>query len=221
MIARDLILFDLPLLKCSDTGQKAISIMESMHVSHLPIVRGKDYLGLISDKDIYDRELEMCELGMKMTTLPLPFVRANQHLYEIARIMLELKVTLMPVLEMNNEYLGSITLSAMSTAFIEMVSVKEPGALIVLALSPTDYTLSQIAQIVESNDAKVLSLYTKNPENSMEMEVTLKVNVTDISAIIQTFVRYDYNIKAVYMDDSLLKDMYNERYDLFMKYMNI
>lgn len=195
--------------------------MESLRVSHLPLVRGKEYLGLISDKDIYDLELEMCELGDKIVSLPTPYVKANMHLYEIARIMLELKVTLLPVLEMNNDYLGVITLNKMSTAFIDMVSVKDPGALIVLALSPTDYSLSQIAQIIESNDAKVMSLYTKNPENSMEMDVTLKVNVTDISSIIQTFVRYDYNIKAVYMDDSLLNDMYNERYDLFMKYMNI
>lgn len=195
--------------------------MESMRVSHLPLVRGKEYLGLIADKDIYDLELEMCELGEKMVSLSTPYVKANQHLYEIARIMLELKVSLLPVLELNGDYLGVITLNAMATAFIDMVSAKEPGAVIVLALSPTDYSLSQIAQIIESNDAKVLSLYAKNPENSKEMNVTLKVNVSDISSIIQTFVRYDYNIKAVYMDDSLLNDMYNERYDLFMKYLNI
>lgn len=194
--------------------------MESMRVSHLPLVREKEYLGLISDKDIYDRELELCKLGENLVSLSSPFVKANQHLYEIARIMLELKVSLIPVLEMNNEYLGVITLNTMSTAFIDMVSVKELGALIVLELSPTNYSLSQIAQIVESNDAKILSLYTKNPENSIGMDVTLKVNVSDISAIVQTFVRYDYSIKAVYMDDSLMNDMYNERYDLFMKYMN-
>ena len=90
-----------------------------------------------------------------------------------------------------------------------------------LELSPVNYSLSQISQIIESNDAKVLSLYTHVPKDLEVYEVTLKVNVTDISSIIETFVRYDYVIKAVYMDDSLLNHMYSERYELFMKYMNL
>lgn len=194
--------------------------MESVRVSHLPLLNGSEYIGLISDKDVYDRNLEQRELGAQNIPLARPYIKANQHIYEVARLMLDLHLSLIPVLEMNNEYAGSITIHDLSLQLIDLVTVNDPGAVIVLALHPNDYSLSQIAQIVESNNAKILSLYTKSPENSIEMDVTLKINLTDISSIIQTFVRYDYNIKAVYMDASLIHDMYSERYELFMKYMN-
>lgn len=221
MIAKELIEKNLPLLKCTDNGQKAIIIMESFRISHLPLIKDGEYLGLISDKDIYDRELEMCNLGESLSSIASPFIRANQHIFEVAQKMKELKISVLPVLELNNDYCGAITINDLSAKFVDLISASEKGAVIVLELFSTDYSLSQIAQIVESNDAKILSLYSSNHKNSNEMIVTLKVNVIDISSIIQTFVRYDYNIKAVYMDDSLLHEMYNERYDLFMKYLNI
>lgn len=135
--------------------------------------------------------------------------------------MQELKLTVLPVLELNLDYSGSILLNELASKFLGLVAVLEPGAIIILEINQNDFYLSQISQIVESNGAKILSLYTQNRKNSMIMDVTIKVNMTDISSIIQTFVRYDYTIKAVYMDDSLLTDMYNERYELFMNYMKI
>ena len=195
--------------------------MESFRVSHLPLVRENEYLGLVSDKNIYDLEMEMCHLGESSTPFITPFVRVNQHIYEAIQKVQEFSITVLPVLGINDDYYGSIVVTELSKSFAKLVAVNEPGAVIVLELSPVNYSLSQISQIIESNDAKVLSLYTHVPEESEALEVTLKVNVTDISSIIETFVRYDYVIKAVYMDDSLLNKMYSERYELFMKYMNL
>jgi len=91
----------------------------------------------------------------------------------------------------------------------------------VLELNSIDYSLSQIAQIVEGNDAKIMSFYISHEEDSKMMDVTLKINIVDLSSIIQTFVRYDYNIKAVYMDESIIQNLYDDRYDQLMKFMNI
>jgi hypothetical protein len=101
------------------------------------------------------------------------------------------------------------------------VAVKEPGGVIVLEINAIDYSLSEIAQIVEGNDAKILSFFIHQEVESNQMHVTLKINVIDLSAIIQTFVRYDYNIKAVYMDESMIQNLYDDRYEQLMKYMNI
>jgi acetoin utilization protein AcuB len=221
VIARELISNAFPTLHCSDNGKKALNIMESFRVSHIPIVRDNEYIGLISDKDIYDFDLQRSCLGEKQLQLIRPYILVNQHIFEAIQKMQELKLTVLPVIELNHEYYGSILLNELSSKFLGLVAVIEPGAIIILELSQNDYSLSQISQIVESNGAKILSLYTKNRENSIIMDVTIKINMTDISSIIQTFVRYDYTIKAVYMDDSLLNDMYNERYELFMKYMTI
>jgi hypothetical protein len=81
--------------------------------------------------------------------------------------------------------------------------------------------LSQIAQIVEGNEAKILSFYVSPEVDSKRMNITLKINKVDLSAVIQTFVRYDYNIIAVYMDNSEIKSMYDDRLDQLMKFMNI
>jgi acetoin utilization protein AcuB len=221
VIARELISDTFPTVNCSDSGKKALNIMESFRVSHISLVREKEYMGLISDKDIYDLNLNKCCMGEMPITLLRPYIFANQHIFEVVQKMQEFKLTVLPVLELNLEYCGSILMNELSSKFLGLVAVLEPGAIIILELNQNDYYLSQISQIVESNGAKILSLYTQNRENSMIMDITIKINMTDISSIIQTFVRYDYTIKAVYMDDSLLTDMYNERYELFMNYLNI
>jgi acetoin utilization protein AcuB len=221
VIARELISNTFPTLNCSDKGKKALNIMESFRVSHISLVRDKEYMGLISDKDIYDLNLNKCCMSETPLTLIRPYILANQHIFEVIQKMQEFKLTVLPVLELNLEYCGSILLYELSEKFLELVAVPEPGAIIILELNQNDYSLSQISQIIESNGAKILSLYTNNRENSMIMDVTIKINLTDISSIIQTFVRYDYTIKAVYMDDSLVTELYNERYELFMNYLNI
>lgn len=221
MIARELISDTFPTLNCSDNGKKALNIMESFRVSHISLVRDKEYMGMISDKDIYDFDLNKCCLGEKHLQLLRPYILVSQHIFEAIQKMEELKLTVLPVLELNMDYCGSILLNELSSKFLGLFAVLEPGAIIILELNHNDYSLTQISQIVESNGAKILSLYTTNRMSSMILDVTIKINMTDISSIIQTFVRYDYTIKAVYMDDSLITDMYNERYELFMNYMNI
>jgi acetoin utilization protein AcuB len=221
LIAKELISNTLPFLIPSDTGQKATTMMESFRVAHLPLIKGNEYLGLVSDQNIYDLELENKAIGENPAVFINPFVQSNQHIYEVVRKLNEFEVSVLPVLDLNKQYLGAIMVSELSEKFVKLVAVNEPGAVIVLELNPNDYSLSQIAQIVESNDAKVLSLYTHATQYKMELDVTLKVNITDVSSIVQTFVRYDYNIKAVYMDDSLLNNLYAERFELFMKYMDL
>ncbi len=195
--------------------------MESFRISHLPLVKDNILLGVISDSNIYDREFEMCNFDSKTIPLIHAFVYENQHIYEVAQKMHEMKTTLIPVVDMSENYLGAITLNDLSDNILKIFSSYELGAVLVLEMSPVNYSLSQIAQIVESNNAKILSLYTNNPENSNEFDVTIKLNTTEISSVVETFLRYNYNIKAVYMDNSLVSDMYNERYDLFMKYLNL
>jgi CBS domain-containing protein len=195
--------------------------MESFRVSEIPIVRDKEYLGLISDKNIYDLDLTKICIKERNFTLSAPYVFVNQHIYEVIQKMLEHKVSVIPVLELNMDYCGSILLHELSEKYLSLVSGKDRGAIIVLEVNEYDYYLSQIAQIVESNNVKILSFYTHNNKNTKMVEITLKLNATDISSVIQTFVRYDYIIKAVYMDDSLLSNMYTDRYEQFMKYINI
>lgn len=219
MLAKKLISDIVPALKTSDTGLKALSWMEIFRVSHLPIVNNKEFLGLISDTDIYDLNMADEPIGNHNLSLFSPYVTAYQHIYEVIEIVSRLNLTIVPVLE-KKKFLGLITLNDLIQYFAGLLSVNNPGAIIVLELNQNDYSLSEISQIIESNDARILSIYTRSPAESMKMEVIIKVNRTDISSIVQTFERFDYSIKASFMDDDELDSLYDNRYESFMRYLN-
>ncbi len=221
MIAKELISEVIPSLRLTDTGQKALNWMEIFRISHLPVVDEHEYIGLIADKSIYDLNLTEKKFGDCRENMLTPHVHTNQHIYEVVSVISELKISVVPVLDLHHNYQGVITVSDLAQKFADLVAVKEPGGVILLELTPMDYSLAEIAQIVEGNDAKILSLYVSKELDSKKMIVTLKVNKVDLSPIIQTFVRYDYSIVTVFMDESILNNMYDDRLDQLMKYMNI
>ncbi|NOY36967.1 MAG: CBS domain-containing protein [Chlorobi bacterium] len=221
MLAKELISEIVPALRTSDTGQKALNWMEVFRVSHLPIVNNKEFLGLISDTDIYDLNMVDEPIGNHKLSLFSPYVFDDQHIYEVIEITARLKLTVVPVLDRKNRYLGLITMNNLITYFADLTALNNPGAIIALELHQNDYSLSQIAQIFESNDARILSFYIRSHEDSMKMELVIKVNVTDLSGILQTLDRYDYMVKASFMEEDKLDSLYASRYEEFMKYLNI
>jgi CBS domain-containing protein len=221
MIAQNLLSEVVPSLRLTDSGQKALNWMEIFRISHLPVVEEKRLIGLISDKIIYDLNIIDKPVGDYSDHLLSPHIHVNQHIYEVFSTISVLKLSAVPVLDLHHQYVGMITVFDLAQKFADLVAVREPGGVIVLELNAIDYSLSQIAQIVEGNDAKILSFYVSQEAETRLMSVTLKINVIDLSAIIQTFVRYDYNIKAVYMDDSIIQNLYDDRFDQLMKFMNV
>jgi CBS domain-containing protein len=221
MLAKELISDIIPAIGTADTGLEALNWMEIFRVSHLPIVENKDFLGLISDADIYDLNIAEDPISKHSLSLFSPYVTEDQHIYEVIELVSRLNLTVVPVLDPEKKYMGLITTNDLIKYFADLSAVKNPGGIIVLELNQNDYSLTQIAQIVESNDAKILSLYINSPEDSMRLEVTIKVNRTDLFGIIQTFERFNYEIKAQFMEDDEMDSLYNSRYESFMKYLNI
>jgi CBS domain-containing protein len=132
-----------------------------------------------------------------------------------------LKLTVVPVLDDSNHYLGLITTSDLVRHIAGISSMDQPGGIIVLEMVERDYSLSQIAQIIESNNIKVLSMYITSPADSTRLEVTLKVNATDLLSVIRTFERYNYDVKTWITTNDSLDRFYSERFDLLMKYLNM
>lgn len=221
MLAKELISDIIPSLRTSDTGMKALFWMDVFRVSHLPIVNEKVFLGLISDADIYDLNMVEEPIGNHNLSLFSPFVEYDQHIYDVIELVAKLKLSLVPVLDKRKNYMGVITLSDLVQHFANVASLKDPGGVLVLDLNVNDYSLTEIAQIVEGNDAKILSLYITSPQNSTRLELTLKINKADLSPIIQTFNRYNYVIKASFMDEDKLDALYDKRYEEFIKYLSI
>ena len=103
----------------------------------------------------------------------------------------------------------------------DRIMTEMPGGIIVLELYVHDYSLAQIARIVEDNDAKILSSYVTFSAGSVKMEVTLKINRVDVTSILQSFRRFDYTIKASYQSADRNEDILRNNYDQFMMYLNV
>ncbi|MDY0141828.1 MAG: CBS domain-containing protein [Bacteroidales bacterium] len=221
MIAKQLISDAIPVVKTSDTGNNALQWMEIHRVSHLPIVNNEEFLGLISDTDIYDNNCGDDPIGNHNLSLVRPFVFENQHIFEIMDLCAKMKLTIVPVLDVDKNYLGAISLFKLVTEFSKMTNIEKAASIIVLEMTIQDYSLHEIGGIVESNNAKIMMSYVSVFTNSTQINVTIKVDVTDIASILQTFDRYDYRVKASFLAQDMLKVFYQDRYDSFINYLNI
>ncbi|MBI4649667.1 MAG: CBS domain-containing protein [Bacteroidia bacterium] len=221
MLAKYLISDLVPALKTSDTGIKALNWMEVFRVSHLPIVNNEEFLGLISDTDIYDLNMANEPIGNHKLSLIRPFVTHEQHVFQVLDAVARLKLSVIPVLDNNNKYLGLITLHDLVQYFAKMMAIEQPGAIIVLELNQNDYSLSEIAQIIEGNDAKILNLSIMPQADSTKLDIIIKINRIDITPVLQTFNRYNYTVKASFMKDDVLESLYTDRFESFMTYLNV
>jgi acetoin utilization protein AcuB len=221
MLAQDLISAVIPSVKTSDTGEKALAWMEFFKVSHLPIVNNLDFLGLISESDIYNVNCGDEPIGNHKLSLIRPYVYEMQHVWEVIDVAAKLKLSVVPVLKSDKTYLGVISLQDLLQHFAILTASNQLGSIIVLEVGVRDYSLSEISRIVEGNDAKILSLFVSGNENSTLLNVTIKLNVTDITSIIQSFNRFDYKVKASYLNNDDELALYRDRWESFLSYLNV
>jgi len=220
MLAIELIANEILPAHTSDSIQKAIDRMVEFRIRHLPIVNEEQFLGLLSEDDYVAEPDLQTPVGALALQLVNPYVLEDQHIYDVIRLFHERKLTVVPVLDARQNYLGLITINALTDYFAQLTSVSQPGGIIVLEINNKNNSLAHMAQIVESDNAQILSSYVRTYPDSTRMEVTLKVNKQDISAIIATFLRYEYDIKATFnhTDDN---DNSKTRYDSLMNYLNL
>ncbi len=221
MVAKEMISDVIPALKTSDTGITALNWMDIFKVSHLPIVNDEEFLGLISENDIYDLNMPEEPLGNHQLSLLRPYVTEEQHVFEVMEVLSRLKLSLVPVLDSSKNYLGVITLMELLHYFAEISAMRHKGGIVVLEMNSNDFSMSQISQIVEGNDAKILAAFITTHPNSTQMELTLKLNVSDLTSIKQTFNRYDYNIVGAFMKQDDEADLMNDRLNFLFRFLDI
>ncbi|MCK9616912.1 MAG: CBS domain-containing protein [Lentimicrobiaceae bacterium] len=220
MIAIELIHKDFLPLRTTDTAIIALNWMDEYRISHLPVVNNEEYVGLISDTEIYNLSEFEQPVGNHLSVLAKHSILHNQHFYEVLKAITLLKISMLPVVDEKNHYLGSILFSDLVYKFSEFISAPNPGTIFVLEMNINDYSLNEISFIVESNDAKILSSCVTTHPDSMKVEVTLKINRMDFMPVLQSFNRHEYFVKAYYGESEYFDDL-KDRYDALMNYLNI
>lgn len=220
MLAKELISNEIPFLKTTDSGERALEWMEEFKVSHLPVIDGENYLGLISETELLSAENLNAPIGDRIYGFNRVFVRENQHIYDTIRLFSDHKLSVVPVLTTEETYGGVISVAALIQSIGEVTSINSEGSIVVLEIPTQDYTLSQVSQIVEGNNAKILSAFITNKPNPEVVELTLKINKSDLSGILQTFHRYEYKVTESFQETAY-QERLNDRYEELMKYLDI
>lgn len=219
MIARELISISILPLRTSDTGEFAMSIMNEFYVKHLPIVNDDQLLGLISEDDILEHD-DQEAVGSYNLSMNRPYVNAGDHLFEVMRTMSEFHLTVVPVIEDDDRYVGLITQEDLIQFYASSFSFAERGSIVVLEMAKSEYSLAVLSQIVESENGAVLGTFITSDPDSPRVLVTLKINKQDISSILAAFERYEFQIKATFTESDYY-DSLKERYDMLMSYLNV
>lgn len=220
MLIQEIILNDLDVVNSKQTGLEVLALMNELGREHIAVVDNGQYIGVVTEERLYDLSSNNLPVGQYPSAFVKIFLQADQHVYDAAHLLSESKLEMMPVVDEDNHYLGYVDAECVLYKIATLSGVSEPGGVLVLELNVNDYSMAEVAQIVESNNAKILSSFLNAPGDSTKMELTLKINRLDLSAIIKTFERYQYNILASYHQskyDEGLKD----RFALFMKYLNM
>jgi CBS domain containing-hemolysin-like protein len=205
-------------LQVSATVADASDLFLDVDYSHFPILEQNVFLGSIAKEDA-DIFLSTDSIDVHKYNLTRFFVRNDMNWFDVLEEFSKNHTNLLPVLDDKNNYLGFYELDDVLHFFNETTFVKEDGGTIVIEKETADFTFSQICQIVESNNAKILGVFISN--NSVtKTEITLKISQSNFNEIIQTFRRYNYTILSEHQEDAYLADL-KDRSDYLNKYLNI
>ncbi len=203
------------------TGSDILFHLDENRLNDIPVVDNDKLEGSVQESDIYTLPDPDLALADQKVNLKRDFVFEHQHILDVIKVLVDSKLSVLPVVDEDEKYIGCITQQRVIEEMSRLLAVNNPGAFIVLEINQNDFVLSEIAQIVESQDAKILNLFVPASKDSTKADVVIKVNTMEIQAMLQTFNRYNYIVKATYTEDEKMYDDLRERYDSLMRYLNI
>lgn len=221
MLAREIISNMVKPLSYSDTGESALLAMHELNVNQMPVTDGKKYIGILSLEEVALAKHLDEALSQVHTSLKRPYVHESSHLFDVMKAGLEYNVRVVPVLsDENDNYLGVISAESCLKAFSELNSISDEGGIVELAVPMKDFSMTEIARIIESNDVRVLACYTNIDPKTNRVNVTVKTNSNELAAVISAFERFGYEIQGFYHEQEYTEDL-KENYDALVRFMNV
>jgi Mg/Co/Ni transporter MgtE len=205
-------------LKHSDSIREALDLFEDFSYSHFPVTEDGIYIGCITKETV---EFSNSEALINDSRFHFErfFVRSSMIWLDVLEVFAKNDANILPVLDEKNNYVGYYELEDVIRFLHETPFLKEEGGILIIEKELNTFSMSQVAQIIESNNAKILGLFISNVANN-KVEITVKISQSGLNEIIQTFRRYDYEIISEHQEDSYLNSL-KERSDYLDKYLNI
>ncbi|MCM4154093.1 CBS domain-containing protein [Arenibacter sp. N53] len=212
------IIATLPIFKVSDSLKKVIKFFKDSTYSHIAVVEDNLFIGVLDEKDLdnYEGDKKIEDYRYNLETF---FVRKETSWLDVLEIFSKNEANLLPVLDEEGQVVGYYDLIDIVDEFIDTPFFTEPGGILVLAKGVKDYSFSEIAQIVESNNVKLIGGFITDIRNDV-IQITIKIGTTHLNEIIQSFRRYNYTILYGNNDDLFIEDL-KQRSDYLDKYLNV
>lgn len=220
MKINDLVLYELPSLGLKDRGTKALALMRDFHVYHLPIIERDDYIALISEEDLLDWDTPEESLDKAEFLKFRPAVFESMHSIEAIKIVKEFKLSVLPLLDDDKKYIGSITAENLFNYITETNTFKQEGGIVMLRVSPLEYSLAEIARLAESDNIILQGVLVHQLDEENMMSVTLKTNKADLRSFVATLERYEYQIEAIF-NAHRGEDTIQDNYKALMRYLDL
>lgn len=220
MLTRELNSQSLPSLRPEDKIYQALQLMNDNHITHLPIVSGDLYVGTISEDDLLQAENDNAAISTLEQSFFIVSVKPEEHFLKALQVAAENGLSVVPVVSSENELVSTLAYNDLLRQAADFMNLKEPGGLIVLEMQSNQYSFNEISKLVETNDAQITQLNTTNDPDTGTMQVTIRINKLEISDIIATFQRYEYNVKYYFGEEQYANEL-KTNYDNLMNYLGI
>ncbi|MCF6167204.1 CBS domain-containing protein [Lutibacter sp.] len=195
------------------------SLFNETTYSHFPVIKNNQLIGLVSETDIQGITEDDKELNDFQLLFSLFFTEENNNLLEILKVFALNETNLIPVISVQKEYLGYYDLIDVLHVYKNTPFLNNEGSILILEKEIRDYSFSEICQIVESDNGKILGVFISE-SNSTSVKITLKFSSQDVNEIIQSFRRYDYKVLSNHKEDYYLEEL-KDRTNYLQKYLNI
>jgi len=220
MFAETLISHELFPLKKTDTCGSAIVFMHDWGVSELPVVENNIVLGYVSIDEIGNNSINK-KVDLFIKNDKQIFALAQQHIFEVIKIFDESGLSTVSVLDNENHFLGIISFKEVFKNINKHSTLSQAGGIITLEMLAKDYSLSELARIVEYNDVNILNVYiNSSSDEGNTILVSLKFNHTELKNVIASLQRHGKIIRSINLAESNEEASFSNRYDWLIKYLN-
>lgn len=219
MLSSQLTNSSFPAVNLFDRVSHALQLMDEYDVLHLPVLSEEKYVGVISKDDLLDAD-ENGPVSALQPSLMTLSVKGEEYFLSALRLMAENELSLLPVVNEQQELSGVISAKDMMRRISLFVGNEDRGGIIVLEIEKRNFSFGEISRLVETNDAYITQLNTYTEADTGLVVATLKVNKIEISDIVATFQRYEYIVRYYFGEESYANEL-KENYNHLISYLNM
>jgi len=210
---------NLPVVYLHDTLEHILQVMSESHLQQLPVVDQDACLGIINESDIINLNTQLLLIDCK-ERIKKYFVFANEHLLEAIKKVSFLKVHLIPVVYDREHYSGSILADDLLYLWNDDSAIKDTGSILILEVERKNFSMAGVCSLIEEMQIGVIYSSVNQVPDAEMMEVTIKVNTSDLTPVIGILEQHHYIIKNFFNESNYIEDL-KERYSGLMNYLKI